>query len=558
MTEQSDQSKLPTASVVSSKKHLRVSAIWIIPILSAAIAIGIAVQRILSEGPTITITFKTAQGIEAGKTFIKYKGVDIGQVKAVELTEDYTKIKVTAKIAKNAAGLMLDDAQFWVVEPRIGFAGVSGLGTLLSGNYIGFEAGKSGKKQLAFSGRDEPPPLSRDLPGRQFTLKAASLGSLGIGAPVYYHSLAAGQVVGYKLASDAKSVDIDVFVHAPYDKFVNSETRFWHASGIEASIGADGMQVRTESLVALIAGGLAFETPPLVSAAEPASADMVFPLYADKTSAMKQPDRNAQSYVMYFTESLRGLSVGAPVLLLGLPVGEVTDVGLDLDPASGKLRGRVEIVTYPDQLSARMIRPQAAVTQAITRSPQKRYDFTQNLVERLGMRAQLQSGNLLTGQLVVALDFFPNAKRAKIDWSQGKPEIPVVPSFLPNLEERVASILGKLDNMPWEKIGSDTSKAVELLNQVLKDTNQALVRFDSDITPELKSAIEAFRRAVASADKLIRNTDASLLNPDAPAQLELRNAMQELARAAQSLRVLTDYLKRHPEALIRGKPEEHP
>ena len=557
MTEQSDQGHLPTANVVS-KKYRRISAVWIIPILAAAVAIGIAVQRILSEGPTITITFKTAQGIEAGKTFIKYKGVNIGQVTAVELSEDYSKIRVTAKIARNAAGLMVDDTQFWVVEPRIGFAGVSGLGTLLSGNYIGFEAGKSGKKQLVFSGRDEPPPLSRDQPGQRFTLKAASLGSLGIGAPIYYRSLAAGQVIAYKLASDGKSVDIDVFVHAPYDKFVNSETRFWHASGIEASIGADGMQVRTESLVALIAGGLAFDAPPLATAAEPATTNTAFTLYADKTSAMKQPDRKAQSYVMYFSESLRGLSVGAPVLLLGMPVGEVTSVGLDLNPATGKLRGRVEIVTFPEQFSGYMSGQQVTVAKAITRNAQNRHAFVQKLVEQLGMRAQLQSGSLLTGQRFVALSFFPNAKRTKIDWSQSKPELPVVPSTLPNLEEKVSSILSKLDNMPWEKIGTDASKAIVLLNQVLKDTNQALVRFDSDITPELKSAIEAFRRAVASTDKLIKNTDTTLLNPDAPGQLELRNAMQEVSRAAQSLRVLTDYLKRHPEALIRGKTEEHP
>ncbi|MBI1285901.1 MAG: MCE family protein [Thiobacillus sp.] len=557
MTDNADRGDLPQATVVP-KKHRRVSVVWIIPILAAAIAIGIAVQRILSEGPTITIVFKAAQGIEAGKTFIKYKDVNIGQVSAVQLTDDFSKVKVTAKIAKNAAGLMVEDAQFWVVEPRITLSGVSGLGTLLSGNYIGFEAGQSARKQVAFTGLNEPPPLTQGDSGRMFTLQASKLGSLGIGAPVYYRSLEAGQVIGYRLAPGGKSVNIDIFVKAPYDKYVNTETRFWNASGLDVSIGANGVNVRTESLVSLIAGGMAFDDPPFASDGEPASANAVFTLFADETSAMKQPEAIAQHYVLYFNESLRGLSVGAPVTLLGLQGGEVTEVGLDFDPKTKKVRGRVEIVTYPERLVGRMHGKAVVAGQAVEHSAQKRHAFIQQMFEHFGMRGQLQSGSLLTGQLFVAFDFFPNAKKMKIDWNQEVPELPVVPGTLPNLEEKVGSILTKLDNLQWEKIGSDTRQAIETFNQVLKDADKALVRFDSDLTPEIKSAIEEFRRATASADRMIRNADATLVSPDAPGQQALRNAMQEVARAARSLRVLTDYLERHPEALIRGKTEEKP
>jgi paraquat-inducible protein B len=557
MTDDTDRNDLPQATLVS-KKHRRISVVWIIPILAAAIAIGIAVQRILAEGPTITIVFKAAQGIEAGKTFIKYKDVNIGQVSAVQLSDDYSKVKITAKIAKNAAGLMVEDAQFWVVEPRISLSGVSGLSTLLSGNYIGFEAGKSSNKQVAFTGLNEPPPLTGGEPGRKFMLQAAKLGSLGIGAPVYYRSLEAGQVIGYKLAPDGKSVDVNIFVKAPYDKYVNTETRFWNASGIDVSVGANGVNVRTESLVALIAGGLAFDDPPFATDGEPATSNKVFTLFADETTAMKQPEALSQRYVLYFNESLRGLSVGAPVTLLGLQGGEVTDIGLSFDPKTKKLRGRVEIVSYPERIVARMKGSQMAIGQSMANTVQRRRAFIQQMIEHFGMRGQLQSGSLLTGQLFVAFDFFPNAKKMKIDWNQEVPELPVVPSTLPNLEEKLGSILTKLDHMPWEKIGSDTRQAIESFNQAMKDADKALVRFDSDLTPEIKSAIEEFRRATVSADKMIKDTDATLVGTNAPGQQELRDAMQEVTRAARSLRVLTDYLERHPDALIRGKTEEKP
>jgi paraquat-inducible protein B len=555
MTEPTDHSSLPQATVVP-KKHRRISVVWIIPILAAVVAIGIAVQRILSEGPTVTVVFNAAQGIEAGKTFVKYKDVNIGQVSAVQLSDDFNKVKVTVKIAKNAADLMVRDAQFWVVEPRITLSGISGLGTLLSGNYIGFDVGKSSKRQREYIGLDVPPPRTGGQTGHRYTLKASSLGSLGIGAPVYYRSLEAGEVIAYKLAPDGKAVEVDIFVKAPYDRYVNTETRFWNASGVDVSLGANGVQVRTESLVALVAGGLAFDAPPFASLTEPVSAKTIFTLFADQASAMKQPEAIAQRYVLYFNESLRGLTVGAPVTMLGLTGGEVTDVGLDLDPVSHKLRGRVEIVSFPERLVGRLRDQQLAGAEAITHSTERRHAIMQNMIEKMGMRAQLQSGNLLTGQLYVALDYFPDAKQTKIDWQQAQPELPVVPSTLPNLEAKIGSILTKLDSLQYEKIGADTLKALESFSEMMKNADKALAHFDSDVTPELKSAIAEFRSATVSADKLIKNTDATLLSPDAPGQMELRNAMQEVARAARSLRVLTDYLERHPEALIRGKTKE--
>src|SRR5262245_26580428 len=445
---------LPRATVVPRRRQ-RLSVVWIIPILAAVVAIGIAIQRILSEGPTITIIFKAAQGVEAGKTFIKYKDVNIGQVTAVQLSRDHSHVEVTAKIDKNAGDLMVEDAKFWVVEPRVTLSGVSGLSTLLSGNFIGFEAGSSDKKQRQFTGLEVPPTITTDQPGRRFVLKAKDLGSLGIGSPLDYRRLQVCQVIAYDLSSDGTAMDIKIFVHSPYDKFVNSATRFWNASGIDVSVGAGGVEVRTQSLVSVLAGGLAFDTPPFAAKAEPAAANTVFTLYNDQSTAMKQPDSISVRYVLYFNESMRGLSVGAPVTVLGLPGGEVTDVGIALEPKTMRLRGRVEIVFFPERLVARLSQKQIAVGETIEKSLQQRHAFVQRMVEQRGMRAQLRSGNLITGQLYIAFDSFPDAPKAKVDWSQDPTELPVVPSTVSDIEAKLTGIINKLEKLPLDAIGDE-------------------------------------------------------------------------------------------------------
>src|SRR5262245_15386407 len=244
MAESTDRDNLPRATVVPRRRQ-RISVIWIIPILAAIVAIGIAIQRILSEGPTITIIFRSAEGVEADKTVIKYKDVNIGQVTAVELSEDHSHVEITAKIAKSAAGLMVEDAKFWVVWARVTRSGVSWLGTHISGIFIGFEVGRYNKLQLTFTRLEVRPIITGGQPGQQFVLRADNLGSLGIGSPIYYRRLQAGQVIAYDLSRDREGVEIKIFIHSPYDKYVNSGTRFWNASGLDISLGAAGVNIRT-------------------------------------------------------------------------------------------------------------------------------------------------------------------------------------------------------------------------------------------------------------------------------------------------------------------------
>jgi paraquat-inducible protein B len=453
---------------------------------------------------------------------------------------------------------MVADAKFWVVEPRVTLSGISGLGTLLSGNYIGFEVGRSDKAQRKFTGLEVAPIITGGQAGRQFVLKAENLGSLGIGSPIYYRQLQAGQVIAYDLTADGKSVQMKVFINAPYERYVTPGTRFWNASGVDVSLGAGGIDVRTQSLVSVLAGGVAFDTPPFAAVVEAAAADTVFTLYADKATAMKQPDSISMHYVLHFNESLRGLSVGAPVTILGLPAGEVTDVGLTIDPATMNIRGRVEIVSFPERLVARLGANKAAIGKMFDGTLQERQAMIRRMVEQRGLRGQLRSGSLLTGQLFVAFDFYPDAPKVKIDWSREVPELPVVTSTVSDLETKITGIVAKLDKLPLEAIGADLTKALASLSQTLEDASKAVNRIDSDVTPKLKSTLDGLRGTFSAVDRTLNNADATLVGKDAPAQQDLRDALQEIARAARSLRILTDFLERHPESLIRGKTEENP
>ncbi len=550
MANENNPDELPQATVVRSKRF-RLSIVWIIPILAAVVAIGIGIQRIRNEGPKITIVFKGASGIEAGKTFIKYKDVNIGLVSAVQLTDDFTKVLVTAQIDKHAEGLIVQDAKFWVVQPQVSLSGVSGLSTLLSGQYIGFQAGTSHERARSFTALDAP-PLITDQPGRVFKLNAATLGSVGVGAPIYYRSVSVGEVAAYQLAADGRSIQITVFINAPYDKYVTSETRFWNASGIRVTAGANGVDIQTESLVSVLVGGLAFDVPIFRPAGVPAAANAEFALYQDQTTAMTQPDALERRFVLYFNESLRGLKIGAPVTLFGLTVGQVAEVGLSFDPKASVFRPRVVITFVPERIASRLSEGDRAKQKSyLGMNNEGRQRLMRSLVEEHGLRARLETGSLLTGDLYVAFEYVPNAPKVKIDWSQDPLELPVVSGGLASLEAKLDSILTKIDAMPLGAIGAEVKNAIASLDQTLKQTDALISRVDAQWVPEGTKTMETLHQAIADADR-------SLLGKDAPAARDLDDTLQELTRAARAVRVFVDYLDRHPEALIRGKKEETP
>ncbi|MEM9995584.1 MAG: MlaD family protein, partial [Acinetobacter pittii] len=214
--------------------------IWLIPLIALLIALSLAIKALLSHGPTIDVSFRTAEGLVAGKTTVRYKQVDIGVVRQIDLSEDRSHVIARIDLRKDASNFAAKDSRFWVVRPRIGTSGVSGIDTLLSGSYIEVDGGKSEEKKLEFTGLEIPPVITSDVPGKEFFLNADDLGSLDVGSPIYYRRINVGQITAYKLSDDGKSVELQTFIRAPYDKFVTTDARFWQASGIDVSLNASG------------------------------------------------------------------------------------------------------------------------------------------------------------------------------------------------------------------------------------------------------------------------------------------------------------------------------
>jgi len=288
------------------KKRTRLSLVWFIPIVAAIVGAWVAVTRVLSEGPKITIVFRSAEGLEAGKTKIHYNGVDIGTVTDIRLSEDHQRVITTVQMAPKTQGFLVEDTKFWVVRPRISGANVTGLGTLISGAYIGVEIGSSKETKSDFVALETPPVITGDIPGRFFILKTPDLGSLDTGTPIYFRRLQVGQVASYELDKDGKNLTVKVFVRTPYDQYVNPDTRFWHASGIDVSLSASGLTVQTQSVLSILIGGIAFETAATDPALPPAEENAVFRLFANRAQAFNPPPRNPQTYQVIFKDSVRG------------------------------------------------------------------------------------------------------------------------------------------------------------------------------------------------------------------------------------------------------------
>jgi len=524
-------------ATATRRSRWQLQLVWLVPLFAVLIGGWLAVQAILEKGPTITISFSTGDGLEAGKTKIKFRNVDMGVVKSITLAPDQKSVIVTAELTKHATNMLVDNTRFWVVRPRISGGTVSGLGTLLSGSFIGMDIGSKTKPRSDFIGLETPPVFASDVPGREFILKSETIGSLDVGAPVFFRRLQVGQITAYNLDADGKSVTLRIFVNAPYDKYVRSDTRFWQASGVDVSLDTSGIKVNTQSLVAVLIGGLAFESPPDSDVFTGAANRSEFRLFNDRTEAMKQHDRIVDTYVFNFKESVRGLAVGAPIDFRGIVVGEVTAIHTHFNPVTKEFSIPVEAHIYPERFTLRFEGAKARGGRVV----QDRRALSQWLVER-GFRAQLRTGNLLTGQLYIAMDFFPNAPKASMNWDKSPPEMPTAPGGLQSLQDSVTTLMAKLNRIPFDGIGKD-------LRTTLQSAGTLLNTLDDSIVPDARATLLAARTALDSANRT--------LQPDSPLAQNTVETMRELSRTAASLRVLADYLERHPEALIRGKLEEN-
>ena len=520
---------------VVRRPRVNASIVWLVPIIAALVGLSLVVHAWLEAGPTISISFLSAEGLDPGKTPVKYKNVIIGRVNAVRLSEDRSRIIAKVALEKSAQGFATADTRFWVVRPRIGLGGVSGIDTLLSGAFIGADVGESSEPKSEFTGLENPPPVTHGAPGKTFDLHSDDLGSLDIGSPVYYRRIQVGRVTTYHLDKDGKGVTLQIFVDAPNDQFVTTSSRFWNASGVDVSLGADGLKVNTQSLATVLAGGVAFQDPPGPHDATPAQEDAAYRLFNDRATAMAPPDGEPKYIRMRFEQSLRGLAVDAPVEFLGVPFGRVVSINLDFDEKTQTFPTIVGAVVYPARLGKAHDK---LVALARSRGDDEQMSQMMGRLVEHGLRAQARTGNLLTGQLYIAMDFLPKAPKVAFDGTAKPLEIPTAPGDLDKIQQQIADIVGKLQKVPFDSIGKNLDQSLAELNRTLKQVN-------GSVLPEVKNTLKGAQQTLGTAN--------SAFAPDAPLQQNLGGTLQELQRAARSLRVLTDYLGDHPDALLRGR-----
>lgn len=533
--------KEPAAAV----RRSRISLIWLIPLVAAVIAAWLGWRTVSQEGDTVTLTFRSADGLTAGQTRVRHKAVELGQVETIRLSDDMSHVIVKLKMRREADPYLTDNARFWVVRPRIASGSLSGIETLVSGSYIEMDPGnRDGKQQLEFTGLEQPPGVRTGEPGRTFTVKAQRLGSLGPGAPVFYRDITVGEVLGFDIGDGTGPVPVQLFIRAPYDSFVRQGTHFWNASGLSVQIGSEGVHVEVASLQAVLSGGVAFDSPNRSKAdAQEAAPGTEFPLFNNYSEAQASGYSTKLAFVTYFESSVRGLAHGAPVEFFGIQVGTVSGVALELDPATGSARVRVRLEVQPERImSEDEIKTENTV------------ESTRRLVQR-GMRAQLQTASYLTGQRVVALDFVPNARPADVAMEGGDIVLPSQGGGLDNILVAASDIAGKLDRLPLDQIGQNLNGALRSASGAMNSVQDLVKKADAGLTPTLKRLPEitaGLQDAVAKAGRTVGSIEASYGN-NSQFQRELERAMTQVGDTARSIRLLADFLDRHPEALIRGR-----
>jgi paraquat-inducible protein B len=507
--------------------------VWVVPIAAAAIGISLLIRNWENTGPQITISFLSGEGVQVGKTLVKYRDVAVGRVSAVVLSADHETVVVSASLSKEAASLLKADTQFWIVRPRIGVNSVSGLSTLLSGVYIGMKTGTATGRERQFVGLENPPALSHGPRGRELQLHAARAGSLAIGAPLYFRQFQVGRVIDENLLPEG-STRVTVFVDAPYDGFVKAVTRFWNASGIDVKLGADGLNVQTESLAAVLAGGIAFDDGPIEVL--PAAVGMPgdFTLYKNETEAMAPPDGDPHYVRMRFSQALRGLDVGAPVEFVGVNIGSVAAVDLGYERQNKSFPVIVTAKLYPRRMGQAY---EALAAQGKTESVDTLAEFVGTLVDR-GLRAQPRSASLLTGKLYIALDFLPASPRTAFDASIRPLELPTANGTFQELEASVGRLVKKVNDLPLEQVAAD-------LHTELTDLHETLGELHGRVLPSAVDTLSALHSTLDSAGRT--------LDVESPLQRGLTETLSESRSTLQAVRELADYLDRHPDALLRGR-----
>ena len=526
------------------------SWVWIVPAVAAAIVIGLAVRALVDRGPLITISFTDAEGLQAGETRIRHKDVDLGTVESVFLTRDMSHVVVQARMQRAAASHLTAATRFWIVRPRLGFGGVSGLSTLVSGSYIEMYPGE-GEPERNFVGLDEPPAIIPDTPGRSFTLHAGDLGSLVSGSQIAYRGVPVGEVEGYALDRQHHQIEIYAFIRSPYENLVHPETRFWNSGGVDVSVGVTGLRFRASSWQQLVSGGISFDTPDATLAHPPSDAGSVFRLYDNADDAQQDPRGPTLVYRVNFTGTAAGaVGPGTTVQMLGSAIGQVTSAHLQYDDTAQRMLTSVTLQIDPSRIEIVHRRAEAGsgagAGAGAADDPAEGFRARLEKLVAHGLRAHVTTANFLTGIKVIALDLVPDAPPAHIEQVDGYAQLPSGGST--DIADILASVKNVLHHIDALTTGPALAHAIGELDRTLGN----LDRISAEVEPQIKPLLDSLRATSDAAQQTLQEAH-HMLGSGAAGDSDLPRLIRELTEASRSIRDLTDYLDQHPEALLRGR-----
>ncbi|MGH1462339.1 MAG: intermembrane transport protein PqiB [Neptuniibacter sp.] len=525
----------PAKPVLSAKRSI--SSIWVLPIIALCIGGWMVYSDWSQRGKLVSISFITADGIEAGKTKIKVRNVEVGKVESVKLNYPDNNVLVYARIGTDAEDLLLKNTKFWVVRPRVEAGGVSGLGTLLSGAYIEMAPGDKGKQPDQYIGLEEPPVTSATEPGLRLELVSDSGNSLSVGDAVLFRGFSVGRIERVSFDTEAKNALYGVFIQAPYDQLVSTDSRFWNMSGINLNLSANGVNVQTGTLDTLLSGGITFDVLDGERQGNRAEDGDRFRLYPDFNSVKERPYAYFNEYLLLFDQSVRGLVVGAPVEFRGVRVGTVEHISFRIGASSVISDPRIPVVIRLEPGRFGYQDEESILVGA--------HNQLSNWVVR-GLRASLKSGNLVTGSLYVDLDIYPDAIEESVTHMDGYSVIPTAAGGFVQLENKLISVLGKIEQLKVEPLIGKLDGMVESSETAIVQLNRTLRQIETLTKNDKTVALPAELHNTLKEIRLA----AQGVTPDSRLYVEMNRSLQTLQQTLNRLQPILKTLDEKPNALI--------
>ena len=534
----------------------RLSYLWLLPVIALGIGLWLAYSHLSQIGPVIRIAFTSAEGLDAGKTKIRYKDLEVGTVTSIDLSNDLKQIIVTAQMQRTAEALLKKDSQFWVVKPQISTGGITGLGTLISGNYIAVSPGKEEERANQFVGLDEAPQIQSTEEGLRVRLITDSASGVNVGTAIYYRGISVGQIEQIRFSERYDNLYLTAFIHAPYDRLITNNTKFWNISGINFSMGAEGANLEIESLEALVRGGITFSIPTTLNTNDtPAGPGTVYTLFENERASTERTGFEKEYYVVYFDDTTRGLRQGAPVYFNGMSIGEVIDIRLLYDETKNTAVTPVLIALEPDRIDR------------VNRQEKRDRNLITDLVKH-GLQASLETGSLITGDKIITLNQYPDDIRSlRKDTYSNYLVRPSRADSISQLTDDISAIVASVKKLPLEEIANNTKEATAALKSALATPSVKTLGVSLDKTlKQLDKTLLSVQKAGDSTDKALAQLDKQIktlgkqleqtlynIGPESNLTYTLQETLKTVQRSMKSINDVMRKIDDKPNVLIMGE-----